>query len=119
MDISSLRTFVEKEIERYVYVVPEGAVGKPMPAEWVSAQLAEFRQALVEPRWQTVRIQDTPGQISATPPVLRQCVLIADDRKGMHLYYDPDENDFVLAFADDPPTTFMVRGDAVGCFMSR
>jgi hypothetical protein len=119
MDISSLRAFVEREIERYVYAVPEGAIGKPMSADWVGAQLVELRQALVEPRWQTVKLQDTPDQINANPPVLRQCVLIADDRKGMHLYYDPEQNDFVLALAEDPPTTFMVRGDAVGCFMSR
>jgi hypothetical protein len=119
MDIGSLRTFVETEIVRYVYVAPQGAVGKPMPAEWVSAQLAEFRQALVQPRWQAVKLHDTADQIDANPPILRQCVLIADDRKGIHLYYDPEQNDFVLAFAGDPPTTFMVRGDAVGCFMSR
>jgi hypothetical protein len=35
------------------------------------------------------------------------------------LYFDPDDDEFVLAWgADDPPTTFGVRGD-VGCFMGR
>jgi hypothetical protein len=119
MDLASLRTFVETEIEQYVYTVPEGAVGTPMPAEWVSAQLAEFRKALVEPRWETVLLKDTPDQWKANPPMLRKCVLIADDRKGHHLYYDPEENDFVLAFSGRQPTTFNVRGDAVGCFMAR
>ena len=119
MDIASLRTFVEREIDRYVYTVPEGALGTPMPPEWVSAQLSEFRQALVEPRWETVQVKDTPDQWDADPPILRQCVLIADDKKGHHLYYDPEQNDFVLAYEGEPPTTFMVRGDAVGCFMAR
>jgi len=90
-----------------------------MPPEWVSAQLAELRQSLVDPKWQTVQLKDTAEQCDADPPILRECVLIADDKKGFLLYYDPDENDFFLAFAGEPPTTFMVRGDAVGCFMSR
>jgi hypothetical protein len=62
MDIASLRTFVEREIERYVYVVPEGALGTPMPDEWVRAQLDEFKRCLVEPRWETVQLKDTPEQ---------------------------------------------------------
>ena len=119
MDIASLRTFVEREIDKYVYIVPEGAVGRPMPAEWISGQLAEFRQALVEPRWETIQLKDTRDQCDADPPILRECVLIADDRKGFNLYYDPEQNDFVLAFSGNQPTTFNVRGDAVGCFMAR
>lgn len=119
MDIASLRSFVEKEIDRYVYRVPEGALGTPMPQEWVRTQLTEFRRALVEPRWQTVLLKDTPDQWNANPPIERQCVLIADDKNGYHLYYDPEQNDFVLAYAHEPPTTFNVRGDAVGCFMAR
>lgn len=119
MDVASLRAFVEREIERYVYSVPDGALGNPMPDEWVRGQLAEFQQALVEPKWVTIQLRDTPDQWHADPPVLRECVLIADDRNGYELYFDPDQNDFVLAYAGDPPTTFMVRGDAVGCFMAR
>ena len=119
LHIASLRAFVEKEIDQYVYAVPEGALGQPMPAEWVNAQLAELRQALVEPKWETVHLQDTAEQVDANPPILRQCVLIADDKKGVRLYYDPDENDFFLAYVGNPPTTFMIRGDPVGCFMSR
>ena|SRR5689334_18859699 len=119
LHIASLRAFVEKEIDKYVYSVPEGTVGQPMSAEWVGAQLAELRECLVEPKWQAVQLKDTPAQMNASTPVLRDCVLIADDKKGLQLYYDPDENDFFLAFAGNPPTTFMIRGDAVGCFMSR
>ena len=119
MNIASLRAFVEREIDQYVYAVPDGAVGRPMSADWISAQLAELRRALVEPRWETVQLKDTRDQWGADPPILRKCVLIADDGKGHQLYYDPDQNDFVLAFAGSQPTTFNVRGDAVGCFMAR
>jgi hypothetical protein len=73
----------------------------------------------VEPRWVTVQIKDTPDQWDADPPILRSCVLIADDRNGYELYFDPEQNDFVLAYAGDLPSTFMVRGDSVGCFMAR
>ena len=110
---------MEREIDNYVYRLPEGAVGKPMPEKWVRQQLAEFRDALVEPRWVKVQLKDTPDQWKADPPILRDCVLIADDRKGYELYFDPDQNGFVLAYAGHPPSTFMVRGDAVGCFMAR
>ena len=119
MHIASLRTFVEREIDRYVYVVPEGSVGRPMPDSWVQQQLAELRDALVEPQWVTIQIRDTSDQWEADPPILRECILIADDRKRYQLYFDPERNDFVLAYSGDPPETFNIRGDAVGCFMAR
>jgi len=119
MHIASLRTFVEREIDRYVYVVPEGSVGNPMPDSWVQQQLTELKDALVEPKWITVQIRDTSDQWEADPPILRECVLIADDRKRYQLYFDPERNDFVLAYSGNPPETFNIRGDAVGCFMAR
>lgn len=81
--------------------------------------LSEMRIALVEPRWATVQIRDTIEQINAAMPLLRECVLVADDREGYELYYDPEEKEFFLAYSGNPPTTFNVRGDAVGCFMAR
>jgi hypothetical protein len=73
MEIASLRVFVEREIERYVYVHPEGSVGMPMPDSWVQQQLAEFRGALVEPKWATIHIRDTADQWEVDPPILRAC----------------------------------------------
>ena len=49
---------------------------------------------------------------------IRQCVLVAADGEGFELYYDPADEEFVLAMGD-PPRTIGVRGDAVGCFMAR
>ena len=119
MDIASLRTFVEREIDEYVYGAPESAIGKPMSQEWVQQQLTELRQALVTPQWVAIQLKDTLHQMESASPILRDCVLVANDRNGIQLYYDPDQNDFVLAHSGDPPETFNVRGDAVGSFMAR
>ena len=53
------------------------------------------------------------------PADVRECFLVADDKEGYELYFDPTSNDFVLAYSGNPPSTFNVRGDAVGCFMAR
>jgi hypothetical protein len=120
MDLAALRATVEREIATYTYVVPPGTIGQPMPDEWVTSQLAEMRSALVAPTWKAVAIRDTIEQMrSEVEPELRQCILIADDRKGYELYFDPTAGEYVLAYSGDPPTTFNVRGDAVGCFMAR
>ena len=119
MNLQALRATVEHEMANYAYTVPEGAVGQPMSLEWVSSQLAEMRAALVEPTWKAVAIRDTIEQMNQVQPELRQCVLIADDRKGHELYFDPQQAEYVLAYSGDLPTTFNVRGDAVGCFMAR
>lgn len=119
MDIASLRTFVEREIERFKYVYPENAIGDPLPDASIEEDLVEFKAALVEPKWVKIHICDTSEQWEADPPIIRDCVLIADDLKGYQIYFDPEENNFVLASPGDPPETFCVRGDAVGCFMAR
>lgn len=120
MDLQALRAEVENEIASYTYAVPEGAVGRPMSPEWVSSQLAEMQSALVEPIWKAVAIRDTVEQMkSQDQPEMRQCVLVANDRKGYELFFDPQQAEYVLAYSGDPPTTFNVRGDAVGCFMAR
>jgi hypothetical protein len=91
-----------------------------MPDKWVAAQLAEMRQALVEPAWRTIAICETVQQMRGeAAPALRKCILVANDQKGYELYFDPLQNEFVLAYSGNPPTTFNVRGDAVGCFMAR
>ena len=120
MDLSAIREEVEREIASYVYAVPAGAVGRPASDAWVEAQLAEMSASLVQPIWRFIAIRDTFQQLTAqSEPEVRQCVLVADDRKGNELYYDPVENGYVLAHSGEPPATFNVRGDAVGCFMAR
>lgn len=120
MNISELREKIEAEIRSYIYEVPDGTLGAPMPMDWVSKQLAEFKLALVQPTWRSIKICDTVQQAQGKEKSeLRNCVLVADDRHGYELYYDPTQDDFVLAYSGNPPSTFNVRGDAVGCFMSR
>jgi hypothetical protein len=113
VNLEELERYVLDEIESYRYEVPEGALGRPFSAEKVERLLSEMRAALVKPEWRVVEKRDMPDEFE-----LRRCVLVADDRDSYELYYDPLEEDFVLAIGD-PPQTFGVRGDAVGCFMAR
>lgn len=120
MDLIALRAAVENELENYVYEIHPEAIGQPLPQEWVDAQLAAMRAALVQPIWREIRIQDSYEQMmGAAEGEIRPCVLVADDREGYELYFDPAEGNFVLAYSGNPPVTFNVRGDAVGCFMAR
>jgi hypothetical protein len=120
MNFTDLRRQIEAEIATYVYAVPDGAVGAPMPAAWVVAQLKELQSALVDPVLRVIAVKDSIEQaLGRAEPELRECVLVADDHEGYELYYDPAEDNFVLAYSGSPPTTFNVRGDAVGCFMAR
>lgn len=120
MDLVALRAAVESQIENYVYDIHPEAVGQPFPQECVDVQLAQMRAALVPPTWRDIRIQDSYGQVTGMAGCeMRPCVLVADDREGCELYFDPTHGDFVLAYSGNPPVTFNVRGDAVGCFMAR
>ena len=120
MDLIALRTAIESEIENYVYDVHPEAIGQPLPQEWVDAQLAEVRAALVPPIWRDIKIKDSYEQAMGIAECeIRPCVLVADDREGYELYFDPVQGNFVLAHSGNPPVTFNVRGDAVGCFMAR
>lgn len=120
MDLAALRTAVEKEIENYVYETHPEAIGQSLTKEWVDAQLVEMRAALVQPIWCNVKVRDSYEQVMGTAKCeIRSCVLVADDREGYELYFDPAQGDFVLAYSGNPPVTFNVRGDAVGCFMAR
>jgi hypothetical protein len=120
MNPHDLRRTIEQEIDSYVYQRHPQAMGTPMPQEWVMRQLTEMRAALVDPVLRPVHIRDSVAQIRGEePPSVRDCFLVADDKEGYELYFDPTTNDFVLAYSGDPPSTFNVRGDAVGCFMAR
>jgi hypothetical protein len=120
MDTIELRRTIEQEIASYVYERNPAAQGIPLPNEWVTQQLMEMRKALVDPVLRSVEIRDSVAQLRGeAPPDIRECFLVADDREGYELYFDPTSNDFVLAYSGNPPSTFNVRGDAVGCFMAR
>ncbi len=118
--LSYLRHSVEKQIDEHVYVLPDWAVGNPIPPERIAAGLAEMRASLIDPYWVDVEIRDTFEQCGMSSGLRRRWVVVADDRKGMWLLFDPAEQSFVLApLTDTGLVTFNVRGDAVGCFLSR
>jgi hypothetical protein len=87
----------ESEIEKHQYAVPSTAVGKPIPADRIAAELEAMRSALVAPYWAEVELRDTAKQIAADTPLPRKCIVIANDGRGTLLLFDPVENDFFLA----------------------
>jgi hypothetical protein len=79
-----------------------------------------MESALVPPYWTNVGLRDTHGQIAAKPELSRRCAIVADDRNGTLLVFDPVENEFMLAVRHhDELLKIGVRGDAVDCFMAR
>jgi len=116
VNLDEVEQFVLGEIESYRYEVSEGALGRPLADERVNRLLADMRAALVEPKWETVVIRDTPEGPPLEPHEQRQCILVADDRNGYELFYDPSEKEFFLA---DGGGSIGVWGDAVGCFMAQ
>ncbi len=76
-----------------------------------------MRDALVPPfRVDANDYETTPGSV-----LTRSVWVVADDRGGTLLAYDPnDEGDFVLLWRrPDQIAVSNIRGDAVGCFLSR
>jgi hypothetical protein len=121
IDLKEVQRLVLDALDSYEYEVPAGALGRPHAEDWVARHLEEMRGALVEPEWQVVVQRDTPDGRPREVPEIRACVLVALDPSPdgyAELYYDPVEGEFVLA-SGDPPETFGVWGDAVGCFMAR
>ncbi|WP_314944706.1 hypothetical protein [Bradyrhizobium cosmicum] len=113
LDLRELKRTVEREIDDYVYQVPEGSVGNPWPPEKVERELRVFKEALVEPYW--VDVVDGDKQ-------RKSCVVIADDKRSYLLVFEPETQKFMLvvpsALSSDL-ISFGVDGDAVGCFLSR
>jgi hypothetical protein len=115
--LRDLRTRVEIEVAQYVYTAHPAAVGTPWSAEQVASALSEMREALISPYWTTVELHDTIQQISLEQPLMRRCIVVADDRQGYLLVWDPIDEEFMLAhLCDSLPCSFNIRGDAVGCF---
>lgn len=118
--LRNLRNKVETELEQYVYRVLPEAIGNAMSNEAVSAGLKALREAVVEPYWTDVEVRDTFAQVASAQGPRRRCVVVADDCRRIFLLWDPIHNDFFLAEnIAGVLTSFGVRGDAVGCFLSR
>lgn len=113
LDLADLRRGVEREIDEYVYEVPEGAYGDPWSSEKVERELRVFKEALVDPYWIDV-VDDDKNR--------KPCVAVADDKKNYLLVFDPDAQKFMLVMKSKLSSdlvSFGVDGDAVGCFLSR
>lgn len=114
-----LRRELENQISAYVYEVPEGAIGSPLPADTISADLNSMRLCLVEPHWEEVNICDTREESWTGVGVKRVCVTMAED-EGYVLVFDPVDEQYHLAWRSEHGLgTWGVRGDGVGCFIAR
>ncbi len=117
-DLQALKARVQHEVDAYEVPAsnPE-ALGSPLPRGWFEDGLAEMRAALVEPYLAEVIDFDTArgGQFT------RQVPIVADDGDAMLLAYDPgDDADFALVGREGSSLKiYSIRGDAVGCFLTR
>jgi hypothetical protein len=114
-----LRRELEHQVAGYVYEVPAGAMGKPLPVDEISSLLNAMRLCLVQPCWEEVNICNTPQESWTGVGVRRMCVTMAED-KGYVLVFDPVDEQYHLAWRSvDGLGTWGVRGDGVGCFIAR
>jgi hypothetical protein len=114
-----LRQDVEKEIREYVYPRSEASVGLPWSEGQVWSGLEKMRRALVDPYWAEVQVRETLEQINLGRASKITCAVVADDREGTLLVWDPAEDEFLLAMkVEGDLNSIGVRGDAVGCFLA-
>jgi len=114
-----LRRETERQISEYVYQVPAGAIGTPLPSDEIRDSLNQMRLCLTEPLWEEVHIRNTPEEIRAGEGASRMCVTMAEE-EGYVIVFDPVEEDNHLAWRSEHGLgTWGVRGDAVGCFLAR
>jgi hypothetical protein len=117
-DAASISRIVLAEISDFRAPGPQpDQLGLPLPPEWFHRGLREMKRALVPPVEQEVLDYDTsPGSV-----LTRRVWVVADDGEGTLLVYDPHpEGDFALVWRHaDQHALSNIRGDAVGCFLSR
>lgn len=114
-----LRRELENQISGYVYEIPAGAKGSPLPADVVRAYLNSMRLCLVEPHWEEANICNTPGESQTGAGVKRMCVTMAED-EGYVLVFDPVDEEYHLAWRGEYGLgTWGIRGDGVDCFIAR
>jgi hypothetical protein len=112
-----LRRELEHEISGYVYEVPAGAIGTPLPPDVIRDYLNSMRLCLVEPHWEEVNICNR--LLGEQTSVNRMCVTMAED-EGYVLVFDPVDEQYHLAWRGEQGLgTWGICGDGVGCFIAR
>lgn len=121
MEAAEPEQLVGRQIAEYDYQVPDGAIGNPFSPEKVERYLDDLRDSLVRPYLQQIELLDTKKQVDAPNPIFAEYWIVADDRNGGLVCFDPDANEFLLAhqLENDRVATIGVRGDLVGVFMAR
>jgi hypothetical protein len=114
MDLHELKEKVSGEIAGYVYAHSGTLVGNPPSSAKISEYLAELRSALVVPYWAEFVRRDTASDWESADPPTYQCAVVADDRAGILLAYDPEVNVFLLIrHGSAGLESFGVSGDVV------
>ena len=114
-----LRRELEHQISAYAYEVPPDAIGSPLSADVIRAYLNSMRLCLIEPHWEEANICNTPEESRTGVGVKRMCVAMAED-EGYVLVFDPLDEEYHLAWRGEYGLgTWGIRGDGVGCFISR
>ena len=116
--LQRLRRELDRQIANYVYEVPDGAIGSPLPAETISNYLDSMRLCLVEPHWEEANICSPEEALTGTG-VKRMCVTMAEE-DGYVLILDPLCEEYHLAWRSaDGLGTWDIRGTGVDCFIAR
>lgn len=116
VDLTFLAMRVRREVNDFAILAPRpDQLGVPLPAAWFEEGLHHLRNALVDPYWAEPRYCWTESE---TPHAV---VVVADDAEDYLLAFDPTpEGDFVLVYRRGGELAITnIRGDAVGCFLSR
>jgi hypothetical protein len=124
LDLVRLANNVSGELA--VYAIPSrdvAALGSPLPDDWYAAGLAAMKLSLVSPYWTKIRDIDPSSQRL----VVLDVVVVADDEPSLVAFDPLGAGEFVLGLRDPDPDRARavdiiscgVRGDAVGCFLSR
>ncbi len=120
MELEQLHSFCLKEIEDYVYELPESALGNAFPSEKVNKLLEKAKASLVIPYKTVFDLRDTYDQIMLSKPISKEFWVVA--KSGSYfVFYDVENNEFGLAeeiASKAIPSTIGVRGDFVGTFMA-
>jgi hypothetical protein len=116
VDLKSLAERVRREIDGFAIPPSQpDQFGVPLPAEWFEEGLRQMRDALVDPFWVNPRYCWADSE----PP--HPVVVVADDAQDNLLAFDPNpDGEFVLVHRRDGELAITnIRGDAIGCFLSR